>query len=112
MRAGGEKRGNCYDRRRRRAWLLVNFDPELGAEVARCHLRLADDRCHVYVDDQTLTVDRIDPAGGYQHDNIQPACRPCQNLQGALITTERRQDWLRWMEEAKALGIEWDGALA
>lgn len=112
MRAGGEKRGNSYDRKRRRAWLLATFDPDLGPDVARCHLKLSDDRCHVYVDDTTLTVDRIDPKGGYQYANCQPACTPCQNLQGALITAERRHDWQRWMDEAKAEGIEWDGAMA
>ncbi len=111
MRAGGERRGNSRDRARRRVWLLAAFDTDLGPEVARCHLKLSD-RCHGYVDDRTLTVDRIDPGGTYAHDNIQPACTPCQNTQGALITAERRQDWHRWMAEAAALGIEWDGALA
>lgn len=111
MRAGGEKRGSSYDRRRRRDWLLKTFDTDLGDEVARCHLHLADDRCHVYVDAITLTVDRVDPAGGYDRGNIQPACTPCQNLQGALITTARRIDWQRWMEEARHEGIEWDGSM-
>lgn len=112
MRAGGDKRGSTRNRHARRAWLLATFDPDLGPELARCHLGIAGDRCHVYVDDRTLTVDRIDPGGSYRRDNIQPACVPCQNKQGALITAERRQEWRRWMEEADALGIEWDGAMA
>lgn len=111
MRAGGEKRGNSYDRARRRAWLLATFDTDLGPEVARCHLKLADDRCHGYVDAYTLTVDRIVSGGTYCRSNIRPSCTPCQNLQGALITNTRRHDWHRWWAEAKALGIEWDGAM-
>lgn len=111
MRAGGDRRGNSRDRARRRAWLLETFDPDLGPEVARCHLKLSE-RCHQYVDATTLTVDRIEPGGTYRRDNIRPACTPCQSEQGALITNARRWDWLRWMAEAKARGIEWDGVMA
>jgi hypothetical protein len=60
----------------------------------------------------TLTVDRIEPGGSYAHDNIRPACRPCQNKQGALITAERRRAWRQLMDEAHAAGIEWDGLMA
>lgn len=111
MRAGGEKRGNSRDRARRRAWLLETFDKDLGPDRARCWLDLSEN-CQEYVDAQTITVDRIRPGGTYRRDNIQPACAPCQNKQGALITQARRADWQRWMEEARAAGIEWDGALA
>lgn len=111
MRAGGDLRGSYRNRRQRRRWLLLTFDPDLGPELARCHLKIAGDRCHVYVDDRSLTVDRIEPGGTYAHGNIQPACTPCQNKQGALITAEKRQAWQRFMEEAKAAGIEWDGVM-
>lgn len=111
MRAGGELRGSSRDRRARRAWLLETFDPDLGPEVARCHLAISD-RCHGVVDQTTLTVDRIEPGGTYTRDNIQPACLPCQNTQGALITAERRHQWLAWVEEARQAGIEWDGVMA
>jgi hypothetical protein len=37
--------------------------------------------------------------------------KPCQNLQGALITRERRHQWFDWMREADEAGIEWDGAM-
>lgn len=111
MRAGGDKRGSNRNRRQRRDWLLRTFDLDLGPEVARCALKISD-RCHELVDKYTLTVDRITPGGSYGHANIRPACTPCQNKQGALITAERRQDWKRWMDEAKAAGIEWDGELA
>jgi hypothetical protein len=68
-------------------------------------------RCHLIVDDSTLSVDRIDPGGTYRRDNIRPACVPCQNTQGALITRERRYQWLAWVDEAAAAGIDWDGAM-
>lgn len=108
MRAGGERRGNARDRAARRRWLLEHFDPDLGPTVARCALHLSD-TCHQYVDDTTLTVDRIEPGGTYRRGNIQPACRPCQNTQGALITREARHQWLAWAKEADMLGIDWDG---
>ena len=110
MRPGGEKRGNTRDRARRRAWLLRAFDPDLGDELARCHLKLSD-VCARTVNSFSLTVDRIEPGGSYAHDNIRPACRACQNTQGALITAERRHQWLAWMQEAEEAGIEWDGAM-
>lgn len=111
MRAGGDRRGNNESRRRRRRWLLETFDQDLGDGVARCHLQLAGDRCHIFVDERTLTVDRIDPGGTYRRENIQPACQPCQTDQGALITRERRWEWRSMMAEAEARGIEWDGVL-
>lgn len=105
MRAGGDKRGSNKNRRQRRVWLLATFDPDLGPEVARCHLKISD-RCHGLVDDSTLTADRIDPGGTYAHSNIQPACKPCQNKQGALITREARHQWNAYYLEALALGID------
>lgn len=110
MRAGGEKRGNNRDRKRRRAWLLDTFDVDLGPGVARCHLKIAGDRCHGIVDEFTLSVDRLDTGGSYHRGNIQPACVPCQNRQGALITQARRIDWLRYAEEARARGLEMSAA--
>lgn len=112
MRPGGEKRGNSTDRKRRREYLLAEFDPDLGPDQARCHLFGLSDRCLVTVDATSLTVDRIEPGGSYCRDNIRPACKPCQNKQGALITRERREQWQRLMEEAAARGIEWDGLCA
>ncbi|HEY9523898.1 MAG TPA: hypothetical protein VIR33_11715 [Thermopolyspora sp.] len=111
MRAGGDQRGSSRNRRDRRVWLLATFDQDLGPEVARCHLGISE-RCHGIVDATTLTADRIEPGGTYAHDNIQPACVPCQNRQGALITAERRHQWRAWVEEARQAGIEWDGAMA
>lgn len=110
MRAGGEKRGNSYDRRRRKLWLLATFDQDLGPDKCRCWLDLAEG-CRVELDIHTITVDRIDPGGTYARPNIQPACRVCQNTQGALITKEKREQWLQWRAEADDAGIEWDGVI-
>lgn len=110
MRPGGEKRGGSKDRRNRRLWLLATFDKDLGPDLARCWLDLSPS-CLVTVDIHTLTVDRITPGGSYRHENIQPACRVCQNVQGALITKERRDQWRTLMAEAEAAGIEWDGVM-
>jgi 5-methylcytosine-specific restriction endonuclease McrA len=108
VRPGGERRGNSRDRAARRRWLLATFDRDLGDELARCWLQISE-FCLQEVDARTLTVDRINAGGTYARTNIQPACRPCQNKQGALITKERRDEWRRWVEEAAAAGIEWNG---
>lgn len=110
MRAGGEKRGNAHDRRRRRIWMLATFDRDLGPERVRCWLQISD-VCLEELDAHSLTVDRVHPEKGYVRDNIQPACKPCQNKQGALITHERRAEWLQWRTEADDRGIAWDGNL-
>lgn len=110
MRAGGERRGSNRNRAARRVWMLRTFDTDLGPTQARCALKLSA-ACVGIVDARTVTADRISPGGTYRHDNVQPACRPCQNTQGALITWERREQWRAWRQEADAAGIEWDGAL-
>jgi hypothetical protein len=112
VRRGGERRGNNRDRARRRQWLLETFDPDLGPDKARCHLFGLSDACLGTVDARSLTVDRIEPGGSYCRDNIRPACAPCQSVQGALITWEARRAYDLLVEEAEALGIEWDGAIA
>lgn len=110
MRAGGDRRSNNVARRRRKIWMLSVFDPDLGPDQCRCHLMISD-RCRGILDFATVTADRLDTTGPYRRENIQPACTPCQNTQGALITRERRHQWFAWKEEARAAGIEWDGAM-
>lgn len=110
MRAGGDRRGNHIDRRRRKLWLLATFDVDLGPDRARCQLAISDN-CRQIVTFETVTADRIIPGGTYAHTNVQPACAPCQNRQGALITRERRHQWFGWKREAELAGIEWDGTL-
>jgi hypothetical protein len=80
-----DKRGNARARARRREWLLIEFDPDLGPGRARCHLRLSV-MCRRTVDADTLSVDRIEQGGSYRRGNIQPACKPCQDRQGGLTT--------------------------
>jgi hypothetical protein len=108
VRPGGEKRGNSYDRRRRRRWLMKEFDPDIGPDRVRCHLFGLSENCLEFLDIHTLTVDRIEPGGSYARDSIRPACKPCQNTQGALITQARRIQWKQLMEEARARGIDWE----
>jgi sRNA-binding protein len=48
------------------------------------------------------------PEHGYIRGNIQPACAPCQNRQGALITFWKRHQWRYWLEVAEAEGIRLD----
>lgn len=79
-----DRRGSSRTRARRRAWLLATFDPELGDERARCRLQLSSS-CDEIVDSATLSVDRIEFGGLYSRDNIQPACKPCQDTQGGLV---------------------------
>lgn len=110
MRAGGDRRGSSRNRRDRKVWLLATYDQDLGPDRARCALGLSD-RCLGVLTLATVTADRKDPGGTYAHENVQPACAPCQNRQGALITRERRHQWFSWRAEADAAGVEWDGSL-
>jgi hypothetical protein len=76
VRNGGEKRGNSYDRKARRLFLLVKFG---DGETAPCW------ECSVTVDFSTLVVDRIKmgvDGGKYTRDNIRPHCKTCSDLQG------------------------------
>lgn len=91
--------------------MLATFDVDLGPEVCRCHLKIAEDRCHGILDFSTVTADRIDPGGTYRRENVQPACTPCQTKQGALTTNAARRAWVNFKEEAEARGIEWDGVM-
>lgn len=110
MRAGGDRRGNNADRLCRKLWMLATWNPELGPDTAECQLRISES-CVGTLTLATVTADRIDPGGTYRRENVQPACRPCQNRQGALITREKRHQWFAWRAEADAAGIEWDGAM-
>ena len=67
-RPGGEKRGNCYDRRRRKLWMLETFGDGATAPCTHCLELLTPD---------TIEADRIVPGGSYRRDNIQPSCRRC-----------------------------------
>ncbi len=68
MRAGGEKRGNSTDRRRRKIWMMVTFGN--GTLVLCIH-------CEDELDYDHVEADRIVPGGSYRHENVQPSCSPC-----------------------------------
>jgi hypothetical protein len=72
-RAGGDKRGSSADKRRRKAWLVsakAGFGGN-GSEVM-CYWECGRE-LNVY----TVEADRLVPGGSYRHENIVPACRPC-----------------------------------
>lgn len=104
MRKGGEKRGNTKNRRARKHWMLATFDPELGPDHARCRLGISE-RCLGLLDYATVTADRLDMGGSYTRDNVQPACAPCQNLQGGVATVRFMAPLL---EEYRAVREQWE----
>jgi hypothetical protein len=80
-------RGNTTQRRARRRWLVEEYG---DGELVACFLQISR-RCLYVLDEDTVWADRIVPGGSYAHDNIQPACGPCQMRQGGLIGAARRQ---------------------
>lgn len=85
-------RGSSYTRRRRRAWLLLTFDPDLGPDLARCQLHCSDE-CLRVVDDSTISADRFPvpgcDGGTYVRGNIRPACMPCQSKHGGALRSTK-----------------------
>lgn len=83
------ERGNTTVRRARKQWLLDTFG---DGDTAPCSLTW-DENCLGTVDRTTLTVDRIIPGienGTYAHDNIQPACGPCNSRHGSYLREQRK----------------------
>ena len=68
MRAGGEKRGNSTDRKRRKIWMIATFG--FGKFVLCVH-------CSISLDYDHVEADRIVPGGSYRHENVQPSCSTC-----------------------------------
>lgn len=84
MRSNRNERGNSYDRRRRKEWLLQKFGDGLTCKCAHCGDPLTA---------ATLTVDRIVPGaegGRYVRGNIQPACSTCNSSQGGFLGNQRK----------------------
>lgn len=82
-------RGSSRDRAARRAWLVQQYGwPEVGiVNCYRCDVPLLQDP-DPEVPDQAVTVDRIVPGcegGRYSHDNIRPACGPCNMETGGRL---------------------------
>lgn len=78
MRAGGEKRGNSTDRKRRKLWMLSHFGNGTSVECVHCSTELTY---------KTVEADRIVPGGSYRHENVQPACRRCN------LSRSNRTSW-------------------
>lgn len=100
----GNVRGSSYDRRRRRAYLMMAYasDVEGFVRCYRCGCLLYnedapplegwDPTAWIMAGYATLTVDRIVPGihgGTYRRTNIRPACGPCNSETGA--TTRRKR---------------------
>lgn len=83
-----DTRGNSYDRRVRKTWLLSAAAGFGGnGEKVPCW----EPQCGTMVDYERLYVDRIIPGeqgGSYRRDNIKPHCGPCSHRQGQRRTTE------------------------
>ena len=69
-RAGGEKRGNSTDRRRRREW-MVSAAAGFGGDGVKVPCVW----CGCYLTVDSVEADRIKPGGSYRRDNVQPSCR-------------------------------------
>lgn len=80
-------RGSSYDRRRRKQWLLDTFGD--GTTVV-CSFA----GCNKILTFATMTVDRYPLAGidggRYRRGNIRPACRTCNESDGATKMVSRR----------------------
>lgn len=70
VRAGGEKRGNARNRRARKLWMLATWGD--GTKCPCVH-------CGAQLDYDSVEADRIVCGGSYRRDNVQPACRTCNN---------------------------------
>src|SRR4051812_47346073 len=77
-RPGGDKRGNSYARRMRKAWMLAHFGNGKACDCTHCGSML---------DFDTVEADRIVPGGSYRRDNIQPSCRDCN------VSRSNNPDW-------------------
>nr|QOL00345.1 hypothetical protein [uncultured organism] len=80
-------RGNSYDRRRRKQWLLDTYGDGFRVKCYRFEV------CKRYLTWHTLTVDRIQPGcegGTYQRGNIRPACATCNSSTGGILGNERK----------------------
>lgn len=74
-------RGSSKDRARRLDWLMREWEADIEG-VVRCF------RCGLLLLRGQVTIDRIVPGalgGGYQRNNIRPACLDCNHLLGELL---------------------------
>lgn len=89
-RSNKNETGSSYSRRVRKLWLLDTFGNGI---TAPCMMQCSP-HCEGRVSLATLTVNRIVPGcrgGRYTRDNIEPACSPCNTLDGSLIGVMRKK---------------------
>jgi hypothetical protein len=72
-----DARGNSYDKRARKRWLLSPDAPYggNGSKVKCVH-------CLTDLTYETVESDRIQPGGTYARHNVQPSCRHCNASRG------------------------------
>lgn len=104
--SNGNSSGSAADRRRRKAWLVLEFRADVdvwvhpitglwvavprgtGVPACRCY------RCGVLLTAVTVFVDRRVPGakgGTYARNNIRPNCSPCSSITGNELRTELRR---------------------
>jgi HNH endonuclease len=92
-----DERGNSYDRRARREW-LVKPSSGWGGDGTKVPCW----ECGAMVTPKTLHVDRIKPGeqgGRYTHDNIRPHCALCSHREGQRRATELRREQAMYGED-------------
>lgn len=75
----------------RRLWLLDMYGNGI---TAPCMMRVSPN-CEGTVSLATMTVNRITPGcrgGRYVRGNIEPACSPCNTLDGSLLGIARKAE--------------------
>lgn len=102
----GNVRGSTYDRRQRRAWLMVTYASDVPGFVRcyRCGTLLYnedappnegwDETAWIMAGYATLTIDRVIPGilgGTYRRNNIRPACGSCNSETGANLGNQRKR---------------------
>lgn len=96
----GNVRGSSYDRRQRRAWLMVTYASDVPGFVrcyrCGCLLYNPDERPESWGEEgrTALTADRIIPGilgGTYRRNNIRPACGSCNSETGANLGNQRKR---------------------
>lgn len=89
-RSNGGDRGNAYDRRERKLWLI---GAKLSVKYGRAPFggdghTVKCVHCRKPLTLETLTADRILPGsmgGTYRWGNVQPACLPCNSSRGDKV---------------------------
>ena len=79
-----DARGNSYDKRARKRWLLGQVaDRDLGmAPYGGDGTTVPCVHCLEPLTFETVESDRIEPGGTYARTNVQPSCRHCNASRG------------------------------